>query len=68
MTQRRLARAVGPHDGVDLTERDFEVHPGEYLALVDRGGQLLNGEGWGSHASTSTGWSERRTTPSSTLT
>ena len=35
--QRRLARAVRPHDGMHLTGPDFEVDTPENLLAVDRG-------------------------------
>ena len=45
VAQRRLARAVGTHDGVDLAERDLEVDPGAVSAVADAGGAVARRTG-----------------------
>ena len=44
MGQRALARAVRPHDHVDLAALDFEIDPEEDLAAPGRGVETFDHE------------------------
>jgi hypothetical protein len=51
IAQRRLARAVAPHDGVHLALGNNEVHALEDFALFDADAQVADFEHWGGHSS-----------------